>query len=284
MNAGIVKAQRFLAYSNLWVSLSVAALTWLSGWLLHSQNWNYILFSFFATLGFYSYSRIYQGATLSKKTSKITRWQIGKSWILISTIFVSTAISVYLALSFSMLVWFILGVAGAISLIYPLPYILGRWPGIRHIAGLKLFIIALVWTTVTFVVPAVQSGISFDSYFWVLTAQRFLIITAITIPFDVRDKAIDHPDIRTLPMVAGSRNALIAGVICIFWVELSVLLQYFNHELYSGWQTLGLFIGLEIMMLMIHRAYPVKNDLYYSFWLEGTPVYLAGIVYLASLV
>jgi hypothetical protein len=283
MNPTLIKAQRILAYSNVWVAASVAALTWLSEMLLGSLNWMYICFTFFATLGFYSYSRFYHGATLSTSESKITRWQSGKSKVLIAVIFICTAISSYIAFSFNLKTLIILGFAAIISLIYPLPYILGRWPGIRHIAGLKLFIIALIWTLVTFVVPAIQSEVVWDRQTWILAAQRFFIITAITIPFDVRDKEIDHPDIMTLPMVAGSRNALMVGVFCIFGVELSILIQYFQHGLFTGWQTFGLFMGLEIMMLFIHRALPVKNDLYYSFALEGTPIYLAAIVYIFSL-
>ena len=283
MNPTLIKAQRILAYSNVWVAASVASLTWLSQMLLASLDWVYIVFTFFATLGFYSYSRFYQGATLSTNESKITRWQSGKSKLLIAVIFVCTAITSYISFSFSFYILIVLGFAALISLVYPLPYILGRWPGIRHIAGLKLFIIALVWTLVTFVVPAMQSEVVWDQQTWVLTAQRFFIITAITIPFDVRDKEIDHPDIKTLPMVVGSRSALMVGVFCIFGVELSVLLQYFQHGLFTGWQTFGLFLGLEIMMLFIHRALPVKNDLYYSFALEGSPIYLAVIVYVFSL-
>jgi len=283
MNPTLIKAQRILAYSNVWVAASVASLTWLSQMLLGSLDWVYIVFTFFATLGFYSYSRFYQGATLSTNESKITRWQSGKSKLLIAVIFVCTAITSYISFSFSFYILIVLGFAALISLVYPLPYILGRWPGIRHIAGLKLFIIALVWTLVTFVVPAMQSEVVWDQQTWVLTAQRFFIITAITIPFDVRDKEIDHPDIKTLPMIAGSRSALMVGVFCIFGVELSVLLQYFQHGLFTGWETFGLFLGLEIMMLFIHRALPVKNDLYYSFALEGSPIYLAVIVYVFSL-
>lgn len=283
MNPTLIKAQRILAYSNVWVAASVASLTWLSQMLLGSLDWVYIVFTFFATLGFYSYSRFYQGATLSTNESKITRWQSGKSKLLIAVIFVCTAITSYISFSFSFYILIVLGFAALISLVYPLPYILGRWPGIRHIAGLKLFIIALVWTLVTFVVPAMQSEVVWDQQTWILTAQRFFIITAITIPFDVRDKEIDHPDIKTLPMVVGSRSALMVGVFCIFGVELSVLLQYFQHGLFTGWQAFGLFLGLEIMMLFIHRALPVKNDLYYSFALEGSPIYLAVIVYVFSL-
>jgi 4-hydroxybenzoate polyprenyltransferase len=276
-----IKIQRLLAYSNLWVALSVAALTWLSGFLLESQNWSYILFTFFSTLGFYSYSRFYSGATLSKNESKVTRWQNNKSWVLVCIIFISTAISVYLALSFSTEAIVMLAVAAFISLIYPLPYILGRWPGIRHIAGLKLFIIALVWTTVTFVVPAIHT--EWNHQTWILAVQRFFIITAITIPFDVRDQKIDHPDIATLPMVIGSKKALLAAVLMILGVELSILIQYFLHHYYTGLITFGLIIGLEIMMVLIHKSYPVKNDLHYSFWLEGTPIYLALLVYLFHL-
>ena len=283
MNPTAIKVQRVLAYSNVWVAASVASLTWLSQMLLGSQNWKYAAFTFFATLGFYSYSRFYQGATLSTNESKVTRWQSGKSKILIAVIFICTALSSYISFSFSLNVLFILGFAAVISLVYPLPYILGRWQGIRHIAGLKLFIIALIWTLVTFVVPAIQSEVVWDQQTFLLAAQRFFIITAITIPFDVRDKEIDHPDIKTLPMVVGSRTALMVGVFCIFGVELSILLQYFQHGLFTGWQTFGLFLGLEIMMLFIHRALPVKNDLYYSFALEGTPIYLAVIVYVFSL-
>ena len=63
--------------------------------------------------------------------------------------------------------------------------------GLRRITWLKVPLIAGVWATATTMHPEVV----FDPLIW---AQRFVFIASLTLPFDIRDLAVDEHHIQTL--------------------------------------------------------------------------------------
>ena len=186
---------------------------------------------------------------------------------------------VILILEFSWVSIIIIAISSILGFLYPLPYILGKWSGIRHIAGLKLFIIALVWTGITAIVPAFESGYWGDSHTWQHIIQRFLFITAITIPFDVRDMATDHPNIDTLPQKIGPKRALAVTLFLGLLIEISLFTQYVSNVL-TGWDFLALFISIELAIILAFKSFPIRRDLYYSFIIEGTPIFMFFMVYI----
>ena len=273
------KIAAFLAYSNIWVASSVAALTWISQYFFSSFDLNYVAFTFFSTLAFYSYARFFEGYSDKDQKSPITKWHKKNRSLLIMFMVLSSLSCLYLIMDFSLLVIIIIVVSSIFGLLYPVPYILGKWSGIRHIAGLKLFVIALIWTSITSFIPAVESGYWGDGQAWQHIIQRFLFVTAITIPFDVRDSATDHPEIDTLPQRIGAKRALIITLFLGLIIELSLFLQYI-FDVLTGWDFLALFIGIEIAIVLAYRSFPIKKDLYYSFVIEGTPIIMFLLVYI----
>ena len=64
--------------------------------------------------------------------------------------------------------------------------------GLRNIPGLKQFLITLVWTMSTVLLPLLEAqhhhmGIVNMRDATILVAKRFLFIGALTVPFDIRD-------------------------------------------------------------------------------------------------
>ena len=81
---------------------------------------------------------------------------------------------------------------------------------LQKIPGLKTLMIAFVWSAATVFLPILQSGASFDNYHVLLIfAERFALIFAIAIPFDIRDmKADELVGIKTIPLAFGSNRSL----------------------------------------------------------------------------
>jgi len=73
--------------------------------------------------------------------------------------------------------------------------------GLRSVTWLKIPVIAAVWATATTHHPEAAT----DATAWV---HRFLLVAALTLPFDLRDVDVDRPYMRTLPMSWGPARTL----------------------------------------------------------------------------
>jgi hypothetical protein len=77
--------------------------------------------------------------------------------------------------------------------------------GLRHIPGLKPFLITLVWTLSCVLLPVLEAQDLHQTVInmrdtTILVAKRFLFIGALTIPFDIRDLFYDkQTGLKTIP-------------------------------------------------------------------------------------
>lgn len=98
--------------------------------------------------------------------------------------------------------------------------------------------------------------------------ERFALIIALTIPFDIRDTKTDSTDLVTLPMwlgIHGARNVALVAMAVV------VLLQLYPgyHGTSPHWPEVIVYL---IGGYLIHRSEEDLPDMYFSFWLEGLPV------------
>ena len=83
----------------------------------------------------------------------------------------------------------------------------GRWRAIREVPLLKVFLIAGVWTAVTVGLPALALHQPLASVAG-LAGQRFCLVTALAIVFDIRDYGRDRAvGLRTFPVLLGVGGA-----------------------------------------------------------------------------
>ena len=93
----------------------------------------------------------------------------------------------------------------ALALFYSWP--LGRWGALRDVPLLKVFLIAGVWSAVTVGLPTLALHHPLTEAAGLL-AQRFCLVLALAIVFDIRDLSRDRAaDTRTIPVVLGAAGA-----------------------------------------------------------------------------
>jgi 4-hydroxybenzoate polyprenyltransferase len=97
----------------------------------------------------------------------------------------------------------------AVALGYSLPLLRwhGRWRAVREVPLLKVFLIGGVWAAVTVVLPALALHRPLAPLAGLL-AQRFCLVSALAIVFDIRDFSRDRlTNLRTMPVVLGLAGA-----------------------------------------------------------------------------
>ncbi len=144
--------------------------------------------------------------------------------------------------------------------------------GLRNIPGLKLLLIGITWALSVVLLPIFEAeNISHilisKSDILLLTTERFLFITAMAIPFDIRDLFQDHKlGLKTIPVVFGEKNAyLLCQILLIGYLILLFLFR--NHGFDNN------FFALTITSILagwlIFRSKFKKNEYYYFFYVDG---------------
>jgi 4-hydroxybenzoate polyprenyltransferase len=101
----------------------------------------------------------------------------------------------------------------------------------------------------------------------ILIAKRFLLIGALTVPFDIRDLFQDRQmGLKTIPVAWGEKNAylfcqfLLAGYI--------ILLFLFRHNGFNP-DFFALTLTAILTGWLIFKSTWEKNEYYYFFYLDG---------------
>lgn len=156
------------------------------------------------------------------------------------------------------------------TLFYNMPFQSGRQSlRLRNIAGIKIFLVAAVWSSVTVLLPLteLQSEIQGDP--WITFLQRFLFIFAIAIPFEIRDMSLDKIHMRTIPQSLGIRNSKILGIV--------LLTLFFSLDFFKDGQiiyaSLPLFLTTLISIGFLLYSNSQRGKYYTSFWVESIPVF-----------
>ncbi len=163
-----------------------------------------------------------------------------------------------------------------VSVAYSLPIftIHDKHFGLRNIPGVKLFLIAAVWSLSCVLLPILELESSIEASVTMndsilLIAKRFLFIAAITVPFDIRDLFQDKTnELKTIPVILGERKALLIcqGLLVIYLV----LLFLFTKSIDGNF--LGLMLTIILSGWLIFKSKWQKNEYYYFFYLDGTMI------------
>lgn len=265
-----------LLFSNIFIALGAVAQGLVTYHLVEIRPVPSILaFLFFATLTIYNFSILVEKPKDPKNSPyRRVRWIFSHYRLNISITIISvlSLIPLFFLLSFSskLLVIFL----GLIAFGYSLPlFSIGEKRfGLRNIPGLKLFIIALVWSVSTVTLPILEINEShlFDIDFndlVLLTAKRFLFVAAITVPFDIRDLFQDKRyELKTIPTLLGEKKAYL---FCQFLlVCYLILLVVFNNGFNADF--LALTLTIILAGWLIFKSTWQKNEYYYFFYLDGT--------------
>ena len=169
-------------------------------------------------------------------------------------------------------VWFLMIPLALVAVAYAAPIVRQKTSAIRirEIGLWKIFIIAAVWAGMTVILPAVHL-LGFEQLYqmesWQLAIERSIFILAITIPFDIRDLVNDaKKKVRTLPSVLGWKRAVLLAVVLLLLFEFLVFWRVGKESTLL----IGYLLSASITLFAVGLATPQRNDMYCSFWIEGT--------------
>lgn len=268
----------FLLFSNIFIALCAVAQAAVTYHLLDAECDKHVLgILFFSTIALYNFSVFMSKPANPKKSPfRRVRWVHAHYQLVITITLISVlsliALVFFLSTASQVLLFFL----GVIAISYNLPlFTLGEKKfGLRNVPGLKLFLIALIWSLSAVLLPVTELAehqaiaISVSDTI-ILIAKRFLFIAAITVPFDIRDLFQDKSyDLKTIPVVVGERKAyLFCQLLLLIYISLLFLFtQNFNADFFA------LTLTVILTGWLIFKSEWKKNEYYYFLYLDGTMI------------
>ncbi|WP_128755301.1 UbiA prenyltransferase family protein [Aquimarina sediminis] len=227
-----------------------------------SGQHTFLFFSFFGAVTAYNFVKY-------SKVSKLYHRRLTKS---MKGIQVLTAITCLLFISFAFKI-------SLKTLVYMLPFIVltvlyavpifPNKGNLRSLAGVKIFIIGMVWAGITVLVPLVHANVNLDFDFLIEMIQRFLFIVVMMLPFEVRDLQYDSTALETIPQKIGVTRTKVFGSVLLV---LFLLLTAVKVELLSSIEILSTILITTISLLFLWGTEKKQSEYYCSFWIESIPI------------
>lgn len=274
----------FYLYSSLHIALCAIAITYYS-YLAVPKQWpdiQYVLFVGSATLLLYSLHRII-GITKSKSYADQGRFAIiikYKSHLIIYSC-LSALYCLYAYYTFDWSRRILLIIPAIISLSYSLPIFFGG-KRLRDFHWIKIFIIALCWSVITFTIPVYELATYSNTTIALLTIERCLFIFAITIPFDIRDRKIDKINgVRTLATQYNDSTLKVISWASLCLAFAITLIWEFNMFKIPS------LVTYIITAFLISETNENQSDYFFTGKMDGTMMlpllFCIGILFLAML-
>lgn len=263
----------FYLNSSIHVALSVFSLTWITlieQHLLYDKNVLY--FVFFATIVGYNFVK-YFGLAKWHYRSLVVAEAIGKLRAIEIFSFFCFVFMGYFAFKLEENTLICVAFFGVITFLYAIPFLpkylfLDKQQNLRSIGGLKIYLIALVWTGVTVLIPLLNQQYVIKMDVLLTGLQRYIFIIVLMLPFEIRDLKYDSLRLSTIPQKIGVKQTKIIGVLLLF---VFFFITFFKSEI-TFISTLVLLVITVITSLFLMFS-KVKQTLYYSaFWVEGVPI------------
>ncbi|NRB63333.1 MAG: hypothetical protein HRU40_09975 [Saprospiraceae bacterium] len=268
-------------YSNLWIALGALFLTLQTRWLLLGTAQLTVLDGFImcATLFVYAVHRIIalqkqKNAYVKKRFRTIARRRVDISFYAL----LAAVGSVIFFFQLPAPIQVSTIVPAMLSILYVMPIFRGK-KRLRDFNYLKVFLVAIVWTWVTVILPATDQAVLELVPTKLIALERFLFIFAITIPFDIRDLHLDQAaSVRTLPTKVGLKKARILSLTLLFLA--CVIAFYLYHlDTYSLPVWCGWMCSALLAVPLIIKAHPHKHDYYFTGLIDGLMIIQFTLMY-----
>ena len=151
---------------------------------------------------------------------------------------------------------------------------------LREVPLLKVFLISTTWSAVTVLLPTIHSGTEMNqTHVLMMLTERFLLIFAIAIPFDIRDMNTDAmAKLKTVPLIIGKGKALALSNVCLLAFIAISLFHFYLNGLTFVLPALILSVGFTV--LLINTKTWNTSATYYAM-LDGTLIFQGALVCLS---
>lgn len=262
------KLLNFYINSSIHVALSVYSLTWIS--LIEfgfSYDESILYFVFYATITGYNFVKYFGIAKFHHRS--LTNWL--KSIQVFS--FLCFILMCYYGIQLNESTMIFIAGLGVVTFLYAIPFLpkrlfLDKQHNLRSIGGLKIYLIALVWSGVTVFLPLINNDYLIDADVVITGIQRYVFIIVLMLPFEIRDLRYDSLKLSTVPQKIGVKQTKIIGVILLV---VFFFLEFFKDEItLRKFLVLLIITGFTLLLLVLSK---IEQGKYYSaFWIEGLPI------------
>ncbi|WP_054851821.1 hypothetical protein [Olleya sp. ITB9] len=232
-----------------------------------SYDVNVLFFNFFATITGYNFVKYFG----------IAKWHHRSlaKWLKVIQVFslLCFLLMCFFTLKLQEETLIIIAIFAVITFLYAIPFLPKTWyldtqQNLRDISGLKVYVIALVWSGVTVVLPLVNNKVAFSETVIITVAQHFVFVMALMLPFEIRDLRYDSIKLATIPQKIGIKRTKVVGfgLVLLFY-----FLEYFKDNIQSNYLLITFVISL-ILAMFIYFSGNNRNKYYASFWVEALPI------------
>lgn len=252
----------FYLQSSIHVALSVLSLIVVTDVFLQLQtNYHMAGFGFFGTIVGYNFVK-YDAIVRSGKPELSVKLK----WFIALSVAALLA-TMYCFFHLNLRTQIVSGFFLLITALYTLPFFPNR-KNARSWAGLKIYIVALCWVGVTFILPVLNAGIPIEPDFYIICVKRFILIVVLLFVFEIIDLAWDDPHLKTVPQQIGIVRTKQLG---IFLLVLFLILELF--QINESWPRFLINFVIILVTTLFLAFANIKRSKYYTlFWTESIPV------------
>ena len=252
----------FYLQSSLHVAFAVYALLQMTQHMFDIQNDSASgYFAFFGTIVGYNFVK-YDALARNKglKFGSKVKTIVGLSII-------SFAAAVFFFFQLRLQTQLVSFVVLLLTMLYTLPFFPNR-RNARHWAGVKIYIVALCWVGVTFLLPLLNAEVAFSMDVLWKSLQRFILVFVLILIFEIIDLANDDPHLQTVPQQIGVKNTRLLGIVLL-------IPFYFLEFLKFNVDSEQLIINLILIVILagfLLNASQIRSRYYTTFWVEAVPI------------
>lgn len=147
---------------------------------------------------------------------------------------------------------------------------------LRGVPGLKIFVIAFVVTVVTILMPLAGYKSFLTQDVLLELFQRFCLVVAVILPFEIRDLRYDMAQLGTMPQIFGVSGTKLLGYILLGY---SLLPEFLKQE--THWEYVISLLFVIFLAAGFLKYSTIRQSKYFaSFWVEAIPVFWISVLYL----
>jgi 4-hydroxybenzoate polyprenyltransferase len=144
--------------------------------------------------------------------------------------------------------------------------------GLRYVPTLKIFIVALCWSTLA----TFELFNTVSVHFVLIASKALLWILVLIVPLEIHDLNSDAPRLKTLPQVLGVRGVKLLSYFLILMAMVLALMTATKNIL--AWIEIGVLVVLGTLIFKVKRDRPKHLT---SLYVEAIPVLWWGLSFLA---
>ena len=143
---------------------------------------------------------------------------------------------------------------------------------LRKTPGLKIFIVATVWSLLIVVFPIINFTDKLDVSFLIFFVQVLIFVIAIILPFEIRDLNSDCKQLRTIPQIIGVKNTKVLGFCLLIIFMILDCIQYVILNFISFKSILINAAVCLTTFTLILKSKENQSIYFSSFWVESLPI------------